>query len=150
NFMSKGVYTFQGGTNVLLKKMRAELLRNGVELRSNACVEKILVEGGQARGVQVNGQTIKAKAVLSNANLKVTIQKLLEPQNLSGAFLEEARAVRLNNSSCQVYIGVRKGETIEHIGDLLFTSVLPQFDSEALCAKDVTSRTFSVYYPDLR
>jgi phytoene dehydrogenase-like protein len=150
NFMSKGVYTFQGGTNALLKKMRNEMLRSGVELRSNANVEKILVSDGCARGVQVNGRTIKAKAVLSNANLKTTILQMLDPQSVSKAFLEETRAVRLNNSSCQVYIGIRKGEKIDHVGDLLFTSVLPRFDSDALCSKNVTSRTFSIYYPDLR
>jgi phytoene dehydrogenase-like protein len=150
NFMSKGVYTFQGGTNALLKNMRAEMLRNGVHLRSNTCVEKILIENKQARGVQVNGREIKAKAILSNANLKTTIQKLIEPSHFSKPFLDEALAVRLNNSSCQVYIGIRKGERIDHVGDLLFTSVLPRFDSDALCGKDVSSRTFSIYYPDLR
>src|SRR6516164_4556545 len=41
NFMSRGVFTFQGGTHALLKKMRNEMLRSGVELRSNANVEKI-------------------------------------------------------------------------------------------------------------
>ncbi len=150
NFMSKGVYTFQGGTNSLLKKMRAEMLRNGVHMRSNAPVEKILVTDRQARGVVVQGKTIKAKAILSNANLKRTILSLTGEENFSKPFLEESRAVRLNNSSCQVYIGIRKGEKIDHVGDLLFTSVLPNFDSEALCNKNVTSRTFSVYYPDLR
>src|SRR5262249_46172789 len=79
-----------------------------------------------------------------------TILNMLDPQTISKAFLEETRAVRLNNSSCQVYIGIRKGEKIDHVGDLLFTSVLPHFDSDALCAKNVTSRTFSVYYPDFR
>jgi all-trans-retinol 13,14-reductase len=150
NFMSKGVYTFQGGTNALLKKMRAEMLRNGVDLRPNAQVEKILVDNKRACGIVVNGKTIKAKAVLSNANLKTTILKLVGAENLSKNFLEETNAVRLNNSSCQVYLGIRKGEKIDHVGDLLFTSVLPRFDSEALCAKEVTSRTFSLYYPDLR
>ena len=151
NFMSKGVYTFLGGTNDLLKKMRAEMLRNGVDLRSNAQAEKIVVDNNKrACGVQVNGKLIKAKAVLSNANLKTTILKLVGTENLSKSFLEEAQSVRLNNSSCQVYLGIRKGEKIDHVGDLLFTSVLPDFDSEALCHKNVTSRTFSIYYPDLR
>ncbi len=44
NFMSKGVYTFQGGTDTLIKKMRAEAKRNGVTLKSNVRVDKILVE----------------------------------------------------------------------------------------------------------
>jgi len=150
NFMSKGVYTFQGGTDALLKKMRQQMLRNGVTLRSNVNVEKIIVEDRCARGVIANGKPIKAKAVLSNANLKRTILKMLDPKDVRPEFLEETNAVRLNNSSCQVYIGIKRGEKIPHVGDLLFTSVLPNFDSESLCARNVTSRTFSVYYPDIR
>ena len=150
NFMSKGVYTFKGGTNDLLKKMRAEVLRNGVTLRSNVRVEKILIRDGRAAGVLANGREIKARGVLSNANLKSTILEMVGVENLPKAYFEQARAVRLNNSSAQVYMGIRKGETIDHVGDLLFTSVLPHFDSDALCARQVTSRTFSLYYPDLR
>ena len=150
NFMSKGVYTFKGGTNDLLKKMRAEVLRNGVTLRSNVRVEKILIRDGRAAGVLANGREIMARGVLSNANLKSTILEMVGVENLPKAYFEQARAVRLNNSSAQVYMGIRKGETIDHVGDLLFTSVLPHFDSDALCARQVTSRTFSLYYPDLR
>ena len=47
-------------------------------------------------------------------------------------------------------MGLRKGESVPRIGDLIFTSVAPEFDSVALCAKEVTSRTFSMYYPDIR
>jgi phytoene dehydrogenase-like protein len=150
NFMSKGVYTFQGGTNVLLMKMRQEMLRNGVTLRSNVQVDKIIVEDRRAKGVIANGKLISCKAVLSNANLKTTIQKMIDPKQLRKEFLEETKAVRLNNSSCQVYLGIKKGETIPNVGDLLFTSVKPDFDSDALCSKNVTSRTFSCYYPELR
>ncbi len=32
NFMSKGVYTFQGGTDVLINKMQDEMLKNGVDI----------------------------------------------------------------------------------------------------------------------
>lgn len=150
NFMSKGVYTFKGGTDDLIKKMRAEAQRNGVTLRSNACVDKILVRDRRAAGVVANGREIAARAVLSNANLKHTILRMVGPENLSPEFYAEADAVRLNNSSAQVYMGIRKGEKIDHVGDLLFTSVLPRFDSDALCARTVTSRTFSIYYPDIR
>jgi all-trans-retinol 13,14-reductase len=150
NFMSKGVYTFQGGTDKLIKKMRAEAMRNGVTLKTNACVEKILVDDRRVIGVRANGRDIRAKCVLSNANIKNTILKMVGPENLPKTFLDETNAVRLNNSSCQVYIGIRKGERIDHVGDLLFTSTLPHFSSEALCARDVTSRTFSMYYPDIR
>ena len=150
NFMSKGVYTFQGGTDWLLKKMRSEMLKNKVTLKPNAQVEKIIVEDRVAKGIVVNGKTIRSKAVLSNANIKGTILKMVGEQNISKSFAEETKAVRLNNSSCQVYLGIKRGETIPHVGDLLFTSTLPHFDSKALLAKNVTSRTFSMYYPDIR
>ncbi len=47
-------------------------------------------------------------------------------------------------------MGIRRREKLDYIGDQLFTSVCPEFDSARLCAKDVTSRTFSMYYPDIR
>ena len=58
--------------------------------------------------------------------------------------------MRINASSCQVYLGIRKGESIPHIGDLVFTSANPRFSSEELTNFHTTSRTFSVYYPDTR
>ncbi len=150
NFMSKGVYIFQGGTDKLIRMMKAELKSNDVDIRHSVCVDRILVDDGRVCGVRANGHTIHCGAVLSNANLKTTIEKLVGYEYFSKDFAASARAVRLNNSSCQVYMGLRQGEKIEPIGDLLFTSVDPEFDSERLCAKSITSRTFSMYYPDIR
>src|ERR1700704_2854008 len=72
NFMSKGVFTFQGGTDRLITLMRDEILRNGVDLRIRAEVQKIHVTNGRASAVTVNGKTIEAGAIVSNANLKST------------------------------------------------------------------------------
>lgn len=150
NFMSKGVYIFRGGTDKLIYLMKEELKRNGVDLRQSVLVERIVVEDGRIAGVVANGTMIPCGAVLSNANLKTTIEKLTGCENFDPAFVAESKAVRLNNSSCQVYMGLKKGETIDYVGDLIFTSVDPEFDSVRLCAKVVTSRTFSMYYPDIR
>ncbi|MHC4092917.1 MAG: phytoene desaturase family protein [Planctomycetota bacterium] len=150
NFMSKGVYIFRGGTDKLIRLMKQELIRNGADLRRQCSVERICVEEGRVQGVICNGRQIRCQAVLSNANLKTTIKKLIGYEHLSKEFVEAAEAVRLNNSSCQVYMGIKKGERIDYIGDLLFASAAPEFESAALCAQDVTSRTFSMYYPDIR
>ena len=150
NFMSKGVYIFRGGTDKLIQLMRKEMASNGVDARRQVQVERITIEGGRATGVIANGRAIRAESVLSNANLKTTLGEMVGYEHFSEDFAEEARAVRLNNSSCQVFMGIRKGETVPYIGDLLFTSVAPEFDSTALCAKNITSRTFSMYYPDTR
>jgi len=150
NFLNKGVYTFQGGTDKIIGMMRAELLKNGVDIRTKCLVEKIGIKDKKITGVIANGKQIKGKAVVSNGNLLSTIRKLVGDENFSVSFIEEAKKVRLNNSSCQVYMGIKKGEKIDYIGDLLFTSEAESFDSEELRNKNTTSRTFSIYYPHTR
>ena len=155
NFMSKGVYTVRGGTDQFIGKMREELLKNGVAIRTKCLVEKIVIEEGKTEskktaGVIANGKRIKSKAVVSNGNLLSTIHKLVGDENFSESCIEEAKRVRLNNSTCQVYIGIKKGEEIDYIGDLLFTSEAEKFDSGELRNKNTTSRAFSIYYPQTR
>ncbi len=150
NFMSKGVYTVQGGTDKFIEKMQAELIRNRVDIRTRCTVEKIVVEDKKIAGVVANGKMIKCKAAVSNGNLKSTVHKFVGDEHFSESFIKKAREVRLNNSSCQVYIGIKKGEKIDYIGDLLFTSVAEKFDSVKLRSRDITSRTFSIYYPETR
>lgn len=150
NFMSKGVFTFSGGTDQLIMKMRKILASNGVDMFSGAQVENILVDKGRATGVRVNGREIKARAVLSNANIKSTVLKLAGEQSFKPEFVEKAKAIRLSGSSCQVYIGIRQGEEIPFVTDLLFCSEADHFTSEELCEMRTKSRTFSFYYPKTR
>lgn len=151
NFMSKGVYTFQGGTDALVLKMREELIRNGVDLRIRTLVEKIEVdENRQVKAVHVGGKRITCRAVLSNSNVKSTILNLVGEEHFDKSYVDEAKAVRLNNSSCQVYLGLKPGEGFDNCGDLLFHSEHEGFDIDAMLSKDVSSRTFSFYYPETR
>jgi phytoene dehydrogenase-like protein len=152
NFMSKGVYTFQGGTDRLIGLMTDELRRNGADCRIHATVEKIHVADRRVRAVTVNGRRIKTRAIISNANLLGTIFQMVGADEFAADFVEQARAVRLNNSSTQVYMALRPGESIDEAacGDLLFSSTAPAFRTEMLLSRNVTSRTFSFYYPKTR
>lgn len=151
NFMSKGVYTFEGGTDKLVTEMRAEMEKNGVDIRIRCLVEKIEVSPDRkVTGVVVNGRRIGCRAVVSNANLKTTIFQLVGEQNFDPQFVAEARALRLNNSSCQVYIALKPGLGFGDVGDLLFHSEHSGFDAEALLSRNISSRTFSFYYPRTR
>jgi phytoene dehydrogenase-like protein len=150
NFMNKGVFTFEGGTDKLIELMTEDLEKNGVMICTNTKVERILVEKGKVRGVEVNGRVITAPAVVSNSGITNTIYDLAGREVFSSDFLEKADAVRVNNSSCQVYIGLKKDADIEDKGDLLFTSTAPVFDSSELLDMHTRSKTFSVYYPKTR
>jgi phytoene dehydrogenase-like protein len=148
--MSRGVFTFEGGTDRLIGMMAAELEKNGVTICTRSKVERIIVENGRVRGVEANGRVIAAKAVISNSGITNTINNLTDRCAFSEAFLEKAAAIRVNNSSCQVYIGIRKGDRVPDIGDLLFTSTAPEFDSRELLDLHTRSKTFSLYYPKTR
>ncbi len=150
NFMNKGVFTFEGGTDKLIELMTEDLERNGVMICTNAKVDRIIVEKGKVRGVEVNGKVITAPAVVSNSGITNTIYDLTGRDVFSQDFLAKADAVRVNNSSCQVYIGLKKDAAIEDKGDLLFTSTAPVFDSSELLDMHTRSKTFSVYYPKTR
>jgi phytoene dehydrogenase-like protein len=152
NFMSKGVYTFQGGTDRLIGLMRDEMTANGVDVRTRCDVEAIHVAGGRVEAVSAAGRRVKTRAVVSNANLKATIFDLVGPAPFDPDFVEQAREVRLNNSSTQVYMALRPGEHLdqEACGDLLFSSTAPAFRTELLLSRNVTSRTYSFYYPKTR
>ena len=151
NFMSKGVYIFEGGTDRLIAWMREELEKNGVTIRVRCPVDRIEVRHGAVCGVRVRGRLIEAPVVVSNANVLTTIFKLVGPEPWDRGFLDEARAVRLNNSSTQVYMALKPGETIdESTGDLLFSSTAEEFRTELLLSPHITTRTFSFYYPRMR
>ena len=151
NFMSRGVFTFQGGTDHLVKSMEKEMKRNGVDIRIKCNAEKINIENGAIKSIQVNGREIRTRTIVSNANLRSTIFDLIGEQYLDKNFVDQAKEVRLNNSSTQVYMALKEGETVDRdTGDLLFCSTAELFRTNLLLSKDVSSRTFSFYYPDIR
>lgn len=151
NFMAKGVFIYEGGTDDLVGKMSKELQRNGVDARINCEVKKIVTGPNGVEGVIVNDRMIRCRAVVSNSNLRNTIFDMVGSENFAPDFVENAKAVRLNNSSTQVYMALKPGETVdESTGDLLFCSTAPLFRTEALLSRNITSRTFSFYYPRTR
>jgi phytoene dehydrogenase-like protein len=150
NFMNKGVFTFEGGTDKLITMMTAELEQNGVTICTQAKVSNIIIEKKKVRGVVVNNKSIHAKAVVSNSGITNTIFNLVDSCHFTEEFLERAKKVRVNNSSCQVYFGISKEDCVEDIGDLLFTSTSANFDSNELLEIETQSKTFSLYYPKTR
>jgi phytoene dehydrogenase-like protein len=150
NFMNRGVYTFEGGTDKLIHMMADELEKNGVTISTRARVDRIVTEKNKVVGVEVDGKVVKAGAVVSNSGITNTIHNLTDRSCFSDEFIARADSIRVNNSSCQVYIGIRENETINDVGDLLFTSTNETFDSAELLDLHTRSKTFSLYYPKTR
>jgi len=150
NFMNKGVYTFQGGTDKLIGMMADELRKNGVTICTGARVDRIVVEQRKVRGVAVGERIISATGVVSNSGIVNTVNNLAGREAFDAGFLDRFDKVKVNNSSCQVYFGLRPGERCDDVGDLLFTSTAPEFSSDEMLDMRTRSRTFSIYYPKTR
>src|SRR6476646_9336035 len=56
NFMSKGVWTFEGGTDRLVQVMEPALSNNHVDVRIKCDCERIHVENGRVTGVTTRGR----------------------------------------------------------------------------------------------
>ncbi|MDE6576125.1 MAG: FAD-dependent oxidoreductase [Opitutales bacterium] len=150
NFMSKGVYTFEGGTDALLKKMEKTLTDSGVVIFKRHKVDKILIKDQKVQGLVVQGKQIQCRAILSNSHILNTVRDLVGESHFSAPFIQKIHKTRINNSSCQVYIGIRENASIDDVGDLIFTSHNLHFSSTELRDSHTTSRTFSFYYPKTR
>ena len=150
NFMNKGVFTFKGGTDHLIGMMADELVKNGVTICKSSKVDRVVTEAGRVRGVMVGDRFIEADSVVSNSGILNTIYDLAGKDAFPAEFLDKVKAVRVNTSSCQVYIGIKKEAAIDDIGDLLFVSTSEKFSSDELLDMHTRSRTFSLYYPKTR
>jgi phytoene dehydrogenase-like protein len=136
---------------LLIGAMEREMKNNGVDIRIRADVERIGVRGERVHSVVVNGKEIRAGTIVSNSNLWSTIFRLVGEEYFDRGFIDQARNVRLNNSSTQVYMALAPGDEIDRdTGDLLFCSTADKFRTELLLNRNITSRTFSFYYPDIR
>ena len=77
----------RGGMGQITQAMASFARSKGVEIRTDAAVEKIVVENGRVKGVRLSGgEEISARAVLSNADPKRTFLKLVDAEHLTGGF----------------------------------------------------------------
>lgn len=74
-----GVFFPMGGIRSIIDAMVKVGNKLGIEYKTNSTVNKIIVENGEAKGVELlSGETIKADIVISNADMEFTETKLLD------------------------------------------------------------------------
>src|SRR5260370_1360100 len=90
----------RGGTGAISNAIAAAARELGVEIRTQAPVEKILVKNGRATGVALKtGEELSANVVSSSVDPHLTFEKFLEPRELPGDFLEGVRRYKFRGSS---------------------------------------------------
>ncbi|MGH6885554.1 MAG: phytoene desaturase family protein, partial [Geminicoccales bacterium] len=105
---SIGAWGFaRGGMGAITQAMAKSLQASGGEIRTEAGVEQILVEGERATGVVLeSGEEIKARLVVSNLDVKRTFLKLCDESELPGAFVKKVTNFKIRGSSGKVNIAL--------------------------------------------
>jgi phytoene dehydrogenase-like protein len=97
----------RGGTGAISNAIGAAAREAGVEIRTQAAVDKILVKNGRTTGVVLkNGEEISATAVSSSVDPHLTFEKFMEPSDLPSDFLEGVRRYKYRGSSGKVNIAL--------------------------------------------
>jgi phytoene dehydrogenase-like protein len=105
---ARGVWGYvEGGMGALTQAMAKSAQAAGVEIRTNAAVAEVLVSGERATGVRLeNGETIAARAVASNADARVTFDRLVKPEHLPVEFREAVSRIDYSSASMKINLAV--------------------------------------------
>jgi phytoene dehydrogenase-like protein len=135
NHYLKGAFYPRGGGQVIADRLaeRVEALGGTIHLRRG--ISKILVEGGRAVGVRTEGKRgdereVRAKVVVSNADLKRTYTELLGPEHAPAAALSRARELEMAAAIFITFLGVEADMRAKGMGACNYWQ-FDHFDMEA-------------------
>lgn len=94
-----------GGVGRISDALVAALQANGGQLRTDAPVERILVDKQVASGVQLaDGETVAARTILSAADPRRTLLGLVGAVELPPEFVWQAQSIKLRGSVVKVHL----------------------------------------------
>ena len=95
----------KGGMGGITQALARAAESQGVEIRVNATVSEIIVEGGHVGGVRLaSSEELKAVVVVSNAHPKLTFLKLLQPRHLTSRFKEAVERIDTKGAMARVHL----------------------------------------------
>lgn len=105
---ARGLWGFiRGGMGAISEALAASARAHGATIRTDAAVERILVRDGRAVGVVLqNGEEIKARIVVSNADPRRTFLGLVEERHLPEDFLGAIRGFRVEGCSVKINLAL--------------------------------------------
>jgi phytoene dehydrogenase-like protein len=96
----------RGGIGRLSDALAAACKAAGVEVRTGAPVERIMVEGRTAVGVVVDGAEVRAQRVVSSADPRRTFFELMEPTEMAPEFARKVGNIRYRGVCAKVHLAL--------------------------------------------
>jgi phytoene dehydrogenase-like protein len=102
-----GVQFPAGGIGAITLAMAAAAKQAGVEIRTSADISEIRVKDGVATGVVLaSGEEISARAVVSNADPKNTLMRLVDPAHLTPDFVQKIKNYRCMGTVAKINLAI--------------------------------------------
>jgi phytoene dehydrogenase-like protein len=100
-------YFAAGGMGALTRAMADAAKQAGAEIRSGVDVAEVRVKDGSATGVVLStGEELTARAVVSNADPKRTLLKLVDPTHLAPDFVQKLQNYRMPGTVAKVNLAL--------------------------------------------
>jgi phytoene dehydrogenase-like protein len=97
----------KGGNGSVSAAIAAAARAAGAEIRTSAAVSQVLIKRGRAIGVVLeNGDEIRAKLVVSNADPRRTFMQLVGEKHLPDEFVDSIRRFRFRGASAKVNLAL--------------------------------------------
>lgn len=121
----------RGGFTKLYEAMIKAIEGSGSDVLFNASVTRIITDQGRSvKGVMLkNGQVIKARAVVSNANPFLALTELLDDDALKDTYRKKLSSFEKSISAVQVYLGLKIPAKDLGMSNFML-SVYPTYDHE--------------------
>jgi phytoene dehydrogenase-like protein len=107
NWMNRGgmSHVNVGKAGEITAALANAIKRFGGEIRTNSEVECIKVENQIAKGIVLtNGEEISANTILSSADPKHTLLKLVGPQDLPPEFIWHTQSIKMRGSVAKIHL----------------------------------------------
>ncbi len=109
HYLKSGACFIRGGGRALVDALVGAVKRDGGEIRLRSRVRRIMVEGGRARGVELaNGETLRSRIVISNADAKRTLLEMVGEQEISPETAARAEEARMALPLFVIYLAMRR------------------------------------------
>ncbi|MDR9415776.1 MAG: phytoene desaturase, partial [Gracilimonas sp.] len=104
-----GVHYAMGGTGAIVNALEELIREQGGKIHTEAEVEEIQVNNGQATGVRLkNGETFEADEVVSNADVAFTYKNLINPKHRKKYTDRKIERTKYSMSLFVIYFGTKK------------------------------------------
>jgi prolycopene isomerase len=147
DYLKNGSYYIRDRSQDLSNAIADVIAKNGGRMLYDSAARRILVENGAVAGIELDGgNTLSAKAVVSNASVPATFQQMLPADAVPADYLRKLASYKPSISCFVVWLGLQGDitEKIQAFSTFVSSGLNPDEDYAARLKGDIEKGSFGV------